>query len=119
MDETKKYRPSNGTEGEMFCDDFCYHCIHCDPDPEGKKQCEILLRSLCYDIDDPEYPIEWTYNEKDEPTCTNYVFWDWDKDGNPDNPKAPPPYDPNQLVMPFMSEQVENILLEKPELINL
>jgi hypothetical protein len=113
----QKYKPSNGTEGEMFCENFCWHCIHCDPDPTGKKQCLILMRTLVYNIDDPKYPAEWTYNDKGEPTCTNYVFWDWDKDGEPDkpdNPKAVPPDNPNQLVIFSFNETVDE-LIKEPE----
>lgn len=108
----KKYIPSNGTEGEGFFECFCYHCINCDPDPCGEKQCDIMLRALCYDIDEPEYPTEWVYVEN-KPTCTAYVPWDWDNDGNPDkpeNPKSPPVYDPNQISFPFIEAlEVEEI----------
>lgn len=97
---SKKYQPSNGTAGEWFTDKYCMHCLHCDPNPEGAKQCDILLRSLSYDINDPEYPSEWVYNTENKPICTNYQHWDWGTDGDPDdpeNPKAPPlPPDPNQ-----------------------
>lgn len=80
------------------------------------RKCEILSKSMIYDLNDKEYPEEWTVDEKNNPFCTNYCFWDWDNDGNPDdpqNPKAPVPYDPNQLVMPFLTEELESILTEK------
>lgn len=83
----RKYRPSNGTEGMIFMDKFC----------------DIISNTMAYDINDPEYPKEWIYNEKNEPVCTKWVKWDWDNDGNPDdedNPKAPRPPTPyNQLDM--------------------
>jgi len=98
-----KYQPSNGTEGMEFIEDHCMNCLHCNPDPEGEKQCEILMRSMVYSAEQPEYPSEWTYDEKDKPTCTSWQKWDWGNDGDPDepdNPKAPPPPpDPNQLAM--------------------
>lgn len=98
----KPYRPSNGSEGEWFTDKFCMNCINCDPNPSGPKQCEILFRSLFYDIGDEKYPTEWIYGEDGKPTCTAHVKWDWGNDGDPDdpdNPKAPIPYNPNQLLL--------------------
>lgn len=105
----RKYRPSNGTEGECFVDTYCMNCFHCDPNPEGKKQCQILMRSLLYNTNEPGYPEEWIYDDKDEPTCTNYKKWDWGNDGNPDDPDNPnyrPPEDPNQLCFPFIFDEI-------------
>ena len=99
----KKYRPSNGTEGMWFESNFCYSCIHQNPDPTKEKNCEIAMRAFCFDVDDKEYPIEWQYDALGHPTCTAHVDWNWDSDGDPedpDNPKAPPPPpDPNQLSL--------------------
>jgi hypothetical protein len=95
------YCPSNGTEGEAFVDEFCMNCLHCDPDPDGKKQCTILLATLCFYPNDPNYPQEWTHDALGHPVCTKHVNWDWDKNGDPDDPdnpnKPPDPPDPNQL----------------------
>lgn len=105
----KKYRPSNGTEGMGFTETYCMNCIHCDPNPDGKKQCDILMRSMCYDLKDKEYPEEWTYDENNRPICTNWQKWDWGNDGDPDdrdNPTAPMPFNPNQLVMPFILDEI-------------
>lgn len=105
----KKYQPSNGTEGEYFIDKFCMNCIHCDPDPNGKKQCDILCATFVYSVKDSEYPKEWVYNENDEPVCTAWVKWDWGNDGDPDNPqnpKAPIPYNPNQLMLFSITDEV-------------
>lgn len=70
----KPYRPSNGSEGDMFRHAFCDRCIHeRDYDPEsGAGGCEILGRSLFHDIGDPEYPGEWTHDDKGRPTCTAF-----------------------------------------------
>jgi len=98
----KPYQPSNGTEGSYFMEDFCFHCIHCDPDPEGEKQCEILCDTMVFNIGDKEYPKEWIYDSLGKPTCTAYVNWNWGEDGDPDdpdNPKAPIVPDPNQKDM--------------------
>lgn len=107
--KTEKYRPSNGTEGMMFTEHFCDRCINQHPDPDNKKQCMILCRSMCYSVDEPEYPEEWIYDENDRPTCTAWIKWDWGNDGDPDdrdNPKAPMPFNPNQLVMPFILDEI-------------
>lgn len=103
------YQPSNGTEGMWFTENFCMNCIHCDPNPEGEKQCDILCRSLLFKIGDKEYPTEWQYGDNDNPICTNWVKWDWDNDGNPDDPENPnwrPPDDPNQLCLPFIFDEI-------------
>ena len=100
----KPYRPSNGTEGMWFEEEYCMQCLHCDPNPEGKKQCKIMMRAFLYNINEPNYPKEWIYDENDEPTCTKWQKWDWGDKGDPDDPDNPnwiPPTDPNQLCMPF------------------
>lgn len=95
------YRPSNGTEGAGFTEEYCMNCLHCNPDPNGKKQCEILLATMCFYPPEPEYPLEWKYDPLGNPICTKHVHWDWDKNGDPDDPdnpnKPPDPPDPNQL----------------------
>lgn len=90
---SRPYQPSNGREGMWFTDKFCWQCIHCDPDPLGEKQCDILQRTLIFSIGDADYPKEWIYDEANNPVCTDWVKWDWGRDGDPD--------DPNQLVLPF------------------
>lgn len=97
-----KYLPSNGTEGMAFTDAYCMQCINCNPNPEGKKQCDILCRSMAYDVNEDEYPKEWTYDKEGRPICTSWNKWDWDTQGDPDdpeNPKAPVPFNPNQLLL--------------------
>lgn len=102
----KKYRPSNGSEGDSFMSDYCYQCIHDNPDYNASSpRCEIMTATMCYDVNDPEYPPEWIYGDDGKPTCTKFVKWDWGNDGDPNdpnNPKAPIPEDPNQLVFPFI-----------------
>lgn len=108
-DTGKSYRPSNGTEGIWFEEKFCMQCINCNPDPNGKKQCEIMMRAFLYDIGDEKYPNEWIYDENDKASCTAWVKWDWGNDGDPDdpdNPKAPIPDDPNQLCLPFILDEI-------------
>ena len=105
----EKYRPSNGTEGMWFEESYCMHCLHCDPNPEGKRQCDILMRAFLYGIDEPQYPKEWQY-KNNRPICTAYQKWDWYNDGDPDDPdnpnKPPDPIDPNQLdLFPFYPDE--------------
>ena len=99
----KKYRPSNGTEGDCFMSKHCYQCIHDNPDCTAKApRCDIMTLTMCLDLNDKDYPKEWIYGEDDKPKCTKFVKWDWGNDGNPDdpeNPKAPIPENPNQLLL--------------------
>jgi len=116
----KKYRPSNGTEGMLFISDFCENCIHekfMHTQDHNDKQCDILDRSFLHEVDEPEYPSEWTYDEDGSPTCTAHVKWDWGDDGDPDdpdNPKAPkPPPPPNQLNLFPLSPNEKDYQNEK------
>jgi hypothetical protein len=97
------YIPSNGTEGMMFTESFCDHCIHDNPDPNSRKKCELLTASMFFLPTDPEFPREWTYDPFGNPVCTKHVNWNWGKYGDPDDPdnpnKPPDPPDPKQLDM--------------------
>jgi hypothetical protein len=69
-----KWQPSNGTEGAIFQDQFCEHCKADKPyrDSEGMKPgCDILARSLLFDIGDDDYPEEWT-DRDGKPRCTAF-----------------------------------------------
>lgn len=111
--ENKKYRPSNGSEGDWFCDKFCRNCIN------GKYEhtmdiddnpCEILTASFLFDIYEKEYPKEWVYDSESKPSCTAFVKFDWDKDddGNIiDPPKNPDDDIPdNQLMLFSIADEV-------------
>jgi len=68
------YRPSNGTEGEIFMERFCYRCTKLSVDDDS-KDCDILTRSFWYAIGDPEYPKEWIANDAtglQDPRCTAF-----------------------------------------------
>lgn len=91
------YRPSNGTEGMYFTDEFCDRCIF----EAGDKMCDLLTRSLFWDIGDPDYPSEWVYvNEK--PTCTRFI----ERGDGDEDPQPPIPEDPNQLCLPFVLDEI-------------
>ena len=66
----KKWRPSNGTEGQIFMEEYCYNCIHDDPD--NRVYCNIIAESMAYETDDPQYPKEWQIGKDGQPICTNY-----------------------------------------------
>lgn len=98
----KPFMPSNGTDGMIFCSEFCDNCIHQHPDADNERQCtDILLKSLI-----GEQPKEWIYDKLGQPTCTAFVNWNWGNgdDGwnEPDDPNGPiVPVDPDQLLIPF------------------
>jgi hypothetical protein len=102
----KKYRPSNGSEGEYFMSSHCYQCIH---DNGENKTCGILMRTMCFDLSDKEYPEEWTFDDNGKATCTAWKKWDWgkDDDGNWIEPPPLPVDNPNQLCMPFIFDELE------------
>lgn len=54
----------------IFMDKFCADCIH--DDEENEKYCEILTRTFAFDVKDPEYPSEWTFDEDGDPVCTAF-----------------------------------------------
>lgn len=75
MGTNEPYRPSNGTQGADFQDQWCCHCqrdaaFQADPNAEG---CEIVAATFCYDITDPKYPKEWVYGNDGQPKCTAYT----------------------------------------------
>ena len=109
-EEPRKYRPSNGTEGDWFVERNCRSCVHGKYEHTGDtndKPCEILSRSFLFDVNDKEYPAEWVYVNGNH-TCTARVPWDWnrDNDGNFKDPEPPPVDDPNQLCLPFLFDEI-------------
>jgi len=77
----QKWRPSNGTEGEIFMQGWCAQCARdksmrevdpvekCDDD----EVCEIIAATFRHDVDDPEYPVEWQYGKDGQPCCTAFI----------------------------------------------
>jgi len=66
----KSYRPSNGTEGEIFQERFCYRCIH--EDLENEDYCEIVSLTMAYYTNHEKYPKEWVFDKDGYPTCTKF-----------------------------------------------
>ena len=58
-----KYRPSNGTEGEIFMAAWCERCKRDEGFPESG--CQIIADSMAFAVKDPRYPKEWMYDEGD------------------------------------------------------
>lgn len=112
VNEGKPYQPSNGSEGCWFTGKFCEQCIHekySHTMNDNDKSCDILPRTMCFSINDPEYPKEWIYDAENKPTCTAWVKWDWDQDddGNWNDPVEPEPGDPNQLMLFTEWDEIE------------
>lgn len=113
MEPGSSYSPSNGTEGMYFVSKYCENCIHekfMHTQEHGDLCCDILSNSMCFSPGDKEYPKEWIYDENGKPCCTTYKHWDWgfdNGDGNGLNEPSPPePNDPNQMVMPFITNDI-------------
>ena len=71
----KKYRPSNGTEGNIFQHNWCQDCKHdaaFRADPDRGEGCVIIAKALTFDIEDAEYPNEWQYGDDGQPRCTAF-----------------------------------------------
>lgn len=63
---TRSYRPSNGTEGELFMEEFCYRCKRDERFQQtqaAEDGCSIVALSLVLDITDPDYPKEWIQDD--------------------------------------------------------
>jgi hypothetical protein len=78
----RPYRPSNGTEGEIFMERWCATCQRDADFQDGNDGagCEIAARALAFDIGQPDYPAEWC-ETSEGPLCTA-----WEKR----LPKPPP-----------------------------
>ena len=70
--EVDKYCPSNGTEGMIFLDKFCDRCQRQPEDPDDGG-CEILMRTMIYNVDDDKFPSEWHYDFDEKPTCSKFM----------------------------------------------
>ncbi|ACL58508.1 hypothetical protein [Methylobacterium nodulans] len=57
------YRPSNGTEGDIFAAAWCSDC-------RKRPRCRIPLRAMAHDISERGYPHQWRYGGDGQPICT-------------------------------------------------
>lgn len=75
------YRPSNGTEGELFFAAWCCNCQRDKAMREGvdfdecddNEKCSIIGDTMAYDVDDPKYPKEWIIDARGHGCCTAFV----------------------------------------------
>jgi hypothetical protein len=77
---TRPYRPGNGFEGSIFDDNWCSRCQHDAAWREDPSEfaCDILSRTLLYNIDNLEYPTEWVeddvpYSQDTQPRCAAFL----------------------------------------------
>jgi hypothetical protein len=71
----EKYQPSNGTAGVAFMERFCFRCERDRKFAEtqnGEDGCPIVAATMIYDVDDPKYPAEWTYDAQGCAVCTAF-----------------------------------------------
>jgi hypothetical protein len=66
---SRPFRPANGTEGQIFLENWCERCSK-DNFPE-EPVCPIIIKTMAYEIDDPEYPKEWQLTEDGVPFCAD------------------------------------------------
>lgn len=66
----KPYRPSNGTEGDIFFDKYCDHCKKCF----APVNCRIQLSTMAFTIDEPEYPKQWIHDKDGFAVCTDFEY---------------------------------------------
>lgn len=71
----KPYRPSNGSEGDLFQGLWCAGCQRDAAfrnDPDNNDGCAIVANTMAYDREDSEYPREWQYSSRGQPICTAF-----------------------------------------------
>jgi len=59
----QSYRPSNGTEGEIFIENWCGDCAM-------SETCTIVAFTMSLTESHPDYPREWMYGDDGQPKCT-------------------------------------------------
>lgn len=64
------YRPSNGTEGEIFAEAWCSACSR--RHGFAGQGCTIFVASMAHGIGEPGYPVEWQYGADGQPACTGF-----------------------------------------------
>lgn len=62
------YRPSNGTEGMMFEEEFCSRCVKQDG-PDGDSMCSVWDAAMFFSADEPDYPKELVWSPEGHPIC--------------------------------------------------
>jgi hypothetical protein len=70
----KLYRPSNGEEGELFKERWCYECAVWNTLEDADITCPILNATMWNGEDDPRYPPQWTFDKNGQPCCTEFIL---------------------------------------------
>lgn len=74
---SKPYRPSNGSEGIDWDDQWCSHCSRdaaFREDPDQNDGCPIYALTFALDINHPDYPKEWIEDDDgSNPRCTAFT----------------------------------------------
>lgn len=65
-DAGQKYRPSNGTEGDLFMSEYCWRC-------QLETHCTIPGKTALYQIEADDYPAQWQIGSDGQPTCTEFL----------------------------------------------
>lgn len=97
MAEAIPYRPSNGTEGEIFMSQWCARCVRDEGSREDSGDgCAILADTFAYRISEPEYPKEWRSDGPQGPRCTAFT----------DDPDAPLRFE-DHPQLPFAELEIQ------------
>ncbi len=87
------FRPSCGFMGADFMNDWCGRCERDKAFREDRgDSCTIAADTMCFNITDPEYPVEWRQDGPSGPRCTAFVPAD----------AAMQPIDPAAVVRPLL-----------------
>lgn len=94
MTDYQPYRPSNGTEGEIFMGQWCARCLRDKERREGDAfaGCDIITMTMAFDIDHPSYPKAWVQDDDGQPSCLEFTAED----------ESDQPLDPLAVVRPLL-----------------
>ncbi|MFC4727105.1 hypothetical protein [Coralloluteibacterium thermophilus] len=67
----QKWRPSNGTEGELFIGSWCAECSR-----DATGGCSILSATFAHEVTDEAYPPEWQIGGDGQPRCSAWLALD-------------------------------------------
>lgn len=71
----KPYRPSNGSEGMVFEEAWCFLCRYfVTKRNEDYDDCTrgILVRAHGFEPDEKGYPKQWRYDDRGRPICSAF-----------------------------------------------
>lgn len=68
----KPYRPSNGTEGDLFVNAWCTDCYRFDAE-DGPLDCPVFEGMFCHEIGEEGYPEELVWADNGQPLCKAFI----------------------------------------------